>query len=92
MAQKELTTAQITTLLNQIVRRLARHEKQIQNMRVNAASGSFESLVTSNTGGWGSASVSWSANLEAALPLSAQTTGTGSASMSLPAEEGYAGA
>lgn len=93
MAAKVLTTAQITTLVEQLIRRLARLEKIMKNQQADDDSGSFQSLVTSLSGGKGSVSVSWSAEKERSFDdLTNQTTGTGSASISLPELEGLAGA
>ncbi len=82
----------MSNLINQLARRVAKHEKLIRNFVVDDDSGSFQSAVTSGAGGKGSVSASWSANLELVLPFSAQTSGTGSANLSLPGEEGLPGA
>lgn len=93
MAAKEFSTAQITTLLVQLQRRLVRLEKIMKNQQADDDSGSFQSLVTSISGGKGSVSASWSAERERSFDaLTNQTSGTGSDSISLPELEGLAGA
>lgn len=92
MASKVLTTAQITAFIEELTRRLIRLEKIMRNQQQDDDSGSFQSLVTSLSGGKGSVSASWSAERERSFDnLTNQTTGTGSASISLPELEGLAG-
>lgn len=92
MAKPVFTTAQITTILEQLTKRLVRLEKLMRNHQVDDDSASFGSLVTAGTGGKGSVSASWSAERERSFGLTAKTVGTGSDSVSLPELENLAGA
>jgi len=86
MGRPVLTQEQITTLLTEYGRRLIRLEHQMRAVIENSLSwsGSASSGATSNTGGFGSESASFSGDLSSSLPDRVMTSGTGSDSISLP--------
>lgn len=91
LRRKELTNANIGDLIFQLNRRMTRLEKVVRNLIVDDDSASFQSVVTSRTGGKGSDSANWSSS-HSFNPINTGTTGTGSESISLPDGDDIPGA
>ncbi len=93
MAAPVYTTAQLTALVMQLQRQVVKLTKLIRTHVVDDDSGSFQSKVTSISGGLGSVSGNWSSQMSESWNIYDKiTSGTGSASISIPEEEGLPGA
>lgn len=91
MNPRDLTHEQIWSAIQDIYKRLVSLEMKVRNIVENSVSwsGSASSGATSLTGGFGSISGSFSADLEASISGgAANTSGTGSAAFTPPRKGG----